>query len=149
MMAAGRVIRWTTAGAVVGVAAVAAVASYEHAYALVRAHGEAGWTGRLVPLTVDGLIYASSMVMLDPARRKVPVPPLARWLLGLGIAATLIHVPPVLPVVQPRWVFFGSRDDGGPAAMSRKPRRQLASPRASPTCRYSGKACSNWVRAPL
>jgi hypothetical protein len=29
------------------------------------------------------------MVMLDPARRKVPVPPLARWLLGLGIAATL------------------------------------------------------------
>jgi hypothetical protein len=28
-------------------------------------------------------------VMLDPARRKVPVPPLARWLLGLGIAATL------------------------------------------------------------
>ena len=25
--------------------------------------------GRLVPLTVDGLIYASSMVMLDSARR--------------------------------------------------------------------------------
>jgi hypothetical protein len=87
--AADRVIRWTTAGAVVGVAAVAAVASYEHAYALVRAHGEAGWTGRLVPLTVDGLIYASSMVMLDSARGKAPVPALARWLLGLGIAATL------------------------------------------------------------
>ena len=83
-MAADRVIRWTTAGAVVGVAAVAAVASYEHAYALVRPHGEAGWTGRLVPLTVDGLIYAGSMVMLDSARRKVPVPPLARWLLGLA-----------------------------------------------------------------
>jgi hypothetical protein len=29
-----------TAGVVVGVAAVAAVASYEHAYALVQAHGE-------------------------------------------------------------------------------------------------------------
>ena len=55
----------------------------------MRAHGESGWTARLVPLTVDGLIYASSMVMLDSARRKVPVPPLARWLLGLGIAATL------------------------------------------------------------
>ena len=89
MMAADRVISWTTAGAVIGVAAVAAVASYEHAYALVRAHGEAGWTARLVPLTVDGLICASSMVMLDSARRKVPVPALARWLLGLGIAATL------------------------------------------------------------
>jgi len=85
-MAADRVIRWTAAGAVVG---VAAVASYEHAYALVRAHGEAGWTARLVPLTVDGLIYASSMVLLDSARRKVPVPALARRLLGLGIAATL------------------------------------------------------------
>jgi hypothetical protein len=74
---------------VVGVAAVAAVASYEHAYALVQADGEGGWTGRLVPLTVDGLIYASSMVMLDSARRRIPVPALARWLLGLGIAATL------------------------------------------------------------
>jgi Protein of unknown function (DUF2637) len=87
--AAEHVIRRSTAGVVVGVAAVAAMASYEHAYALVRAHGEAGWTGRLVPLTVDGLIYASSMVMLDSARRGAPVPALARWLLGLGIVATL------------------------------------------------------------
>jgi hypothetical protein len=89
MMAADRIIRWSTAGAVVGVAAVAAVASYEHAYDLVSAHGETGWTARLIPLTVDGLIYASSMVMLDSARRKARVPGLARWLLGLGIAATL------------------------------------------------------------
>jgi hypothetical protein len=29
------------------------------------------------------------MVMLDSARRKMPVPALARWLLGAGIAATL------------------------------------------------------------
>ncbi|HEX6520549.1 MAG TPA: DUF2637 domain-containing protein [Streptosporangiaceae bacterium] len=89
MIAADQIIRWSTAGAVIGVAAVAAAASYEHAYDLVRAHGESGWTARLVPLTVDGLIYASSMVMLDSARRKDPVPGLARWLLGLGIAATL------------------------------------------------------------
>ena len=34
-MAADRVIRWTTAGAVIDVVAVAAMASYEHAYALV------------------------------------------------------------------------------------------------------------------
>jgi hypothetical protein len=54
---ADRVIRWSTAVAVLGVAAVAAVASCEHAYDLVRAHGEAGWTARLVLLTVDGLIY--------------------------------------------------------------------------------------------
>jgi len=89
MTGADRIIGWSTALAVLGVAAVAAVASCEHAYDLVRAHGESGWTARLVPLTIDGLIYASSMVMLDSARRKAPVPPLARWLLGLGIAATL------------------------------------------------------------
>jgi hypothetical protein len=41
------------------------------------AHGQAGWAARLILLTVDGLIYASSMVMLDSARRKVPVPALA------------------------------------------------------------------------
>jgi Protein of unknown function (DUF2637) len=86
---ADRIIKWSTAGAVLGVAAVAAVASYEHAYDLVRAHGESGWTARMVPLTVDGLIYASSMVMLDSTRRKPAVSALARLLLGLGIAATL------------------------------------------------------------
>jgi len=89
MTGTGKAIRWSTAAAVIGVAAVAAVVSYEHAYALVRAHGETGWTAHLIPLTVDGLIWASSMVMLDSARRGVPVPSLARWLLGLGIAATL------------------------------------------------------------
>ncbi|HXA60888.1 MAG TPA: DUF2637 domain-containing protein [Streptosporangiaceae bacterium] len=56
MTAADRVIRWTTAVTVIVVAAVAAAAPYDHAYALVRAHGGAGWTARLVPLTVDGLI---------------------------------------------------------------------------------------------
>ena len=89
MSGGDRVTRWSTALAVLGVAAVAEVASYEHAYDLVRAHGESGWTARMVPLTVDGLIYASSMVMLDSARRKATVPALARWLPGLGIAATL------------------------------------------------------------
>jgi Protein of unknown function (DUF2637) len=89
MTGTDKAIRWSTAAAVIGVAAVAAVVSYEHAYALVRAHGETGWTAHLIPLTVDGLIWASSMVMLDSARRGVPVPSLARWLLGLGIAATL------------------------------------------------------------
>src|SRR5215467_11012031 len=89
MTGADKVIRWSTAAAVIGVAVVAAVVSYEHAYALVHAYGETGWTSHLIPLTVDGLIWASSMVMLDSARRGAPVPSLARWLLGLGIAATL------------------------------------------------------------
>jgi hypothetical protein len=90
MSGADRIIRWSTPLAVLGVAAVAAVASYEHAYDVVRAHGEVVWSARVVPLTVvDGLIHASSMVMLDSAHRKAQVPALARWLLGLVITATL------------------------------------------------------------
>lgn len=83
------VIRWSTAAVVVGVAAVAAYVSYNHAYELVSQHGESGGTARVVPLTVDGLVYASSMVLLDSARHKRRTPLLARWLLGLGITATL------------------------------------------------------------
>lgn len=78
MSEADRSIRWSTAVAVIGVAVVAAVVSYEHAYELVHRHGETGWTAHLIPLTVDGLIWASSMVMLDSARRGVRVPALAR-----------------------------------------------------------------------
>jgi hypothetical protein len=84
-----RLIRITTALAVVVVAVVAAVISYRHAYELVRAHGESGTTARLVPFTVDGLIWAASMVMLDASRRTQPVPALAKWSLGVGIAATI------------------------------------------------------------
>ncbi len=84
-----RAIRLSTAAAVLAVAGIAAYVSYWHAYAVVRAHGERGITARLEPATIDGLVYASSMVVLYAARHRVPVPSLARWLLGLGIAATL------------------------------------------------------------
>ena len=77
-----RAIRLSTAAAVLAVAAIAAYVSYWHAYAVVRAHGETGITARLEPATIDGLVYASSMVVLYAARHRVPVPSLARWLLG-------------------------------------------------------------------
>ena len=83
------IIRITTALAVATVAAVAAVISYRHAYELVSTHGETGMTARLLPFTVDGLILAASMLILDANRRNQPVPPLARWCLGAGIAATI------------------------------------------------------------
>ena len=57
-----RLIRITTALAVVAVAGVAAIISYQHAYELVRSHGESGVTARLLPFTVDGLIWAASML---------------------------------------------------------------------------------------
>ena len=82
-------IRLSTAAAVLAVAGIAACVSYWHAYAVVRAYGGSGITARLEPATIDGLVYASSMVILYAARHRVPAPSLARWLLGLGIAATL------------------------------------------------------------
>jgi Protein of unknown function (DUF2637) len=82
-------IRLSTAMAVLTVAGIAAYVSYWHAYAVVRAYGETGITARLEPATIDGLVYARSIVVLYAARHRVPVPSLARRLLGLGIAATL------------------------------------------------------------
>jgi hypothetical protein len=41
------------------------------------------------PLTVDGLIYASSMVLLNDARRGRRPHWLAYGALGLGVSATL------------------------------------------------------------
>jgi multisubunit Na+/H+ antiporter MnhB subunit len=84
-----RLIRITTALAVVAVAVVAAIISYQHAYELVRSHGEPGATARLLRFTVDGLIWAASMVVLDASRRNRPVPWLAAWSLGTGIVATV------------------------------------------------------------
>lgn len=88
-MIGDRLIRVTTALAVATVAAVAAVISYRHAYELVSTHGETGITARLLPFTVDGLILAASMLILDANRRSRPVPPLAHWCLGAGILATV------------------------------------------------------------
>ena len=70
-------IRLSTAAAVLAVAGIAAYVSYWHAYAVVRAHGESGITARLVPATIDGLVYASSMVILYAARHRIPLPSLA------------------------------------------------------------------------
>jgi hypothetical protein len=82
--AVDRAIGWSTALAVVGVAGIAAVVSYENPSALVRAHGESGWTGRDISPKVDGLIYVSSM-----ARRGVRVPATGAVALVLGVVATL------------------------------------------------------------
>ncbi len=81
-----RLIRITTALSVAIVAAVAAVISYRHAYELVIGHGETGLTARLVPFTVDGLIVAASMLILDANRRGRPVP--QHWRTGASLQAS-------------------------------------------------------------
>ncbi|MBA9002493.1 MULTISPECIES: DUF2637 domain-containing protein [Thermomonospora] len=82
-------IRVSAAATVVGIGAIAAVISYRHALAQVRAHGETGVTAYLTPLTIDGLVFVASLVMLDSARRRMPSPALARLALALGIGATV------------------------------------------------------------
>ena len=82
-------IRASTALAVLVVAAIAAIISYQDAWEMVLAHGESGFTDRLLPCPVDGLILAASMVILDASRRDRHVPPLAAWSLGFGMAATV------------------------------------------------------------
>jgi hypothetical protein len=84
-----RLIRITTALAVIAVTVVAPVISYQHACELVRSHGESGVTARLAPFTVDGRTWAASTVILDASRRNQPVPRLAAWSLGTGICATV------------------------------------------------------------
>jgi hypothetical protein len=84
-----RLIRWSAAAAVVAVAGFAAVVSYSHIYDLGRAHGQSGVAARLLPLSVDGLILAASLVLLHEARAARPAPLLARCMLWLGVAATV------------------------------------------------------------
>ena len=74
-----RAVRLATAIAVLAVAGIAAYVSYWHAYAVVRAHGESGITAGLEPATIDGLVYASSMVVLYAARHGCRYP---AWLAG-------------------------------------------------------------------
>jgi hypothetical protein len=89
MSRADRAIRWSTIGAVSAVALVAAFVSYRHALQVVRAHGESGGLALAYPLTIDGLIYAASMVLLNAARQGTRAHWLAYGALGLGISATL------------------------------------------------------------
>ncbi len=88
-MSGDRVIRFATAAVVCAVAAFAAVVSYSHIYGLGWAHGQDGTAARLLPLSVDGLILAASLVLLHEARNGRDAPRLARLLLWLVIGATI------------------------------------------------------------
>jgi hypothetical protein len=65
------------------------VVSYSHIYDLGHSHGQDGTAARLLPLSVDGLILAASLVLLHEARNGRAAPALARVMLWLGITATV------------------------------------------------------------
>ncbi len=84
-----RVIRLATAAVVCAAAAFAAIVSYSHIYGLGRGHGQDGTAARLLPLSVDGLILSASLVLLHEAGNGRGAPRLARFMLWLGIGATI------------------------------------------------------------
>ena len=89
MVTGDRLLRAATAAVVTAVASFAAIVSYSHVFDLGRVHGQSGTAARLLPLSVDGLILAASLVLLHEARNGRPAPALARVMLWLGVAATL------------------------------------------------------------
>jgi Protein of unknown function (DUF2637) len=85
----GRWIRGTTTASVVLLACIAAVVSYGHMHMLTLVHGESAWTAALIPLSVDGMIVASSMTLLADSRAGRAGGVLPWVLLAAGSAASL------------------------------------------------------------
>ena len=84
--------RWSrivTNAAVLMLAGIAAVVSYSYMYELALRHGEPEWRAALFPLSVDGMIVASSMTLLRDARRGRKGGLLPWTLLILGSGASL------------------------------------------------------------
>lgn len=86
-------IRWAVYGVVASVAAFAFIVSYAHIYDLGRAHGQHGIAAKGMPLSVDLLIVAASLVLFLQARADTAAAGVAQWLprllLWAGIAATV------------------------------------------------------------
>ena len=80
--------RAVTVGAVLLVATVAAVVSYEHMREVAERAGE-DWRAWLLPLSVDGLVIAGSMVLLTSRRAGRPGGRLAWCALLGGVGASL------------------------------------------------------------
>jgi hypothetical protein len=81
--------RTLTAAAVLLVAAIAAVVSYLHVASLAIRYGQPPMAAYLLPVSIDGLVAVSSLVMLRAARTSVSAPWLARTGLALAVIATL------------------------------------------------------------
>ena len=85
---ASPLVRGVTVLAVVVVAVIAAVVSYSHMQQLADHAGEA-WRSWLIPLSIDGLVVAASMVLVTARRTGVGGGVLAWGALGTGVVASL------------------------------------------------------------
>lgn len=80
-----RAVRGWAVAAVLLVALVAAIISYAHQRDLAQEHGEA-WRAYLLPLSVDGMLLASTLAIVDRRRRREP----AGWVPWLGLALGIL-----------------------------------------------------------
>ena len=87
-VAPGWATRVVTVAAVLLVATVAAIVSFEHMREVAARAGE-GWRAWLLPLSVDGLVVAASMVLLTRHRAGLPGGWLAWSALLGGVGASL------------------------------------------------------------
>jgi uncharacterized protein DUF2637 len=78
-----------TAAAVLLVAAIVAVVSYMHVVTLALHYGQPSLAAYLLPLSIDGMVATSSLVLLRSARAGMSAPWLARTGLVLAVLATL------------------------------------------------------------
>jgi hypothetical protein len=86
-------LRWVVYLTAAAVAAFAFIVSYSHIYDLGRTHAQSGTAARLLPLSVDLLIVAASLVLFIQSREPRPGAWLARWMprlvLWAGIGGTM------------------------------------------------------------
>ena len=112
-------------------------------------HGQDGTAARLLPLSVDGLILAASLVLLHEARNDRDAPALARFMLWLGISATIganiaygagYGLLGALISAWPAVAFIGTVE----IAMQQV--RRARGPRAATTCQPCQRCRAMWSR---
>lgn len=124
-------LRRSAAFAVIVVAAVAAVVSYAHIYALALHLGQPKPLALLLPLSVDGAVGAASASLLAAARStKHKAPLVTKLMLAAGVAATLAanaysgtghSIAGMVLAMWPGIAFVGSTEVG--LSMTRKAAR--------------------------
>lgn len=100
---ADRWTRWTTTAAVALLSLIAGVVSFGHMHELALRAGEEHFTAALIPLSVDGMIVASSMSLLVDSRsgRRGSLLPWTLLILGSG-ASLAANVAAATPTVEGR-----------------------------------------------
>lgn len=84
-----RLIPWLMVATVLAVAVFAFTQSYTHVFFLGQTHHQTGASLRMLPLSVDWLMFAAGLVMLHMGRKGLKHP-LPRAALALGATATLV-----------------------------------------------------------